>query len=116
MTNLVKGKQLGQLRPANTTAASIYSPGANVVAELAGIWICEVLAGTPTYQLFHDDNGTTYDEGTALAFNPALTASQSFYIPFEPPLWMADSAGNFAVRTSVNSSINFTLYGIEHED
>ncbi|KKL05587.1 hypothetical protein LCGC14_2604560, partial [marine sediment metagenome] len=55
------GKQLGQLRPANTTAASIYSPAAGVIAEIHTIFIANNTNGAIAARLFHDDDGTTYD-------------------------------------------------------
>ena len=118
MTNgvLVTGKQLGQALPANDTAVSIYSPGTNVVAEISGLFIANVTSNTPTYRVFHDDDGTTYSTATALYYDVAMVASTTVYIPFDPPIWMANSAGNIAIRTSAASEINFTLYGIEHED
>ena len=124
MTNgvLVTGKQLGQALPADTNAVSLYSPGANVVAEITGLVVAVVTATSPTFRVFHDDNGTTYSTATALFYdavarpNIAIYADATSYIPFDPPIWMADATGNLAVRTSAASEINFTLYGIEHED
>ncbi len=116
MTVLVMGKQLGQLLPANTNAASLYSPAANVTAELTGLLVANVTGNTPAYRIFIDDNGTTYSTATALYYDVVLAANRTVYTKFSPPIWMADSSGNLAVRSSAASEINFTLYGIEHED
>jgi len=104
-------KQLGQLRPANTTAATLYSPGDNTTTIITNIWVCNTTGNTPTYRLFVDDNGTTYDETTAIAFDVALTANQSLRIPCF--IAMNDSSGNLAVRTSANNEITFTCFGTE---
>ena len=104
-------KQLSQLRPANTTAASLYSPADNTTTIITNIWVCETAGNTPTYRLFVDDNGTTYDQTTAIAYDVAMTANQSVRIPCF--IAMNDSSGNLAVRTSANSEITFTCFGSE---
>ncbi len=108
------GKQLGQLRPANTTAASLYSPATNVIAELTYLTIVNTSGATHDYRLFHDDDGTTYDETTALAWDEALDTNFKEFINLNG-VWMADASGNFAVRSDTNDAFTFTLYGREHE-
>lgn len=108
------GKQLGQTRPAGTSAASIYSPAPNVHAELLLLVVNENAGATPNFQVFHDEDGTTYDQTTSLFFNNALTANETKLINLSG-IWMRNSAGNFAIRTSVALQITFTLYGIERE-
>jgi|TARA_Y100000296_G_C5174000_1_gene258951 hypothetical protein len=104
-------KQLGQLRPANTTAASLYSPAANTNAILKTLVVCNQTAAPADYRVFHDDNGTTYDETTALFFDVTLAANVTDVIPLNAG--MNDSTGNFAVRTDTNNALTFTLYGSE---
>ena len=70
-------KQLGQLRPANTTAASLYSPGANTETIVKSILVCNTTGGAVTYRIFHDDDGTTYDENTALFWEMSLAANST---------------------------------------
>ena len=104
-------KQLGQLRPANDTAATLYSPGDNVTTIVTNIWVCNTTGNTPTYRLFVDDNGTTYDQTTALAYDVALAANESKRIPCY--IAMNDTTGNLAVRTSAASEITFSCWGVE---
>lgn len=104
-------KQLGQLRPANTTAASLYSPGADTTAIGRTLTVANVSSALATYQIFVDDDGTTYDETTATHWNIELLAGEMHQI--DAFLAMNNSAGNIAVRTSVASAINFTLFGVE---
>lgn len=104
-------KQLGQLRPANTTAASLYSPATNKTAVRLSLVICNTSSSEAKFRVFHDDDGTTYDETTALFFDAPIEANQTLEIDgFKA---MNDSAGNFAVRTNTASAITFTLYGAE---
>ena len=104
-------KQLGQLRPANTTAASIYSPGAGVTAIIRNITVCNLTAVAVNFSIFHDDDGTTYDETTALFFVVRVEKNQTLQLTAYAA--MNNPAGNLAVKTETSSSLNFTVYGAE---
>ena len=104
-------KQLGQLRPANTTAASLYSPGASTTTIIKTIVVCNQTASSAKYRIFMDDNGTTYDESTALFFDIAIGANSTDQI--DTFYAMNDSTGNLAVRTDTNSALTFTCFGTE---
>lgn len=104
-------KQLGQLRPANTTAASIYSPAALTETIVKSIIVSNTSGAVAAYRIFHDDNGVTYDETTSLFWDISLAADMSDVI--EINLMMDDSTGNLAVRTDTNNALTFTCYGSE---
>lgn len=104
-------KQLGQLRPANTTAASIYSPAANTVTQIKTIIVCNTTSSSASYRIFLDDDGTTYDESTALYWDISLPGNTTESI--EVNLAMDDSTGNLAVRTSSANALTFTAFGAE---
>ena len=105
-------KQLAQLRPADTNAASLYSPPDNVTAELTRLVICNTTANTPSYRVFHDEDGTTYDQTTALFYDEPMVANTTQIIDLTG-IGMRGTAGNLAVRTSAANEITFTLYGVE---
>ena len=105
-------KQLGQLRPANTTAASIYSPASGVNTDVKTLVVCNQTAGAADYRIFHDDDGTTYDETTALFYDVTLSANATDIIPLN--IGMDDDSGNIAIRTDTNDALTFTLYGAEY--
>jgi len=104
-------KQLGQLRPANTTAASLYSPVANVTGIIKTLHVCNTTASSAKFSIYSDDNGTTYDESTALFFDVLLAANTTVQISMF--VAMDNEAGNFAVQTDTASAITFTLFGAE---
>jgi len=104
-------KQLGQARPANTTAVSIYSPGASTNTDIKGVHIANTSAGSATFRLFHDDNGTTYDESTALVWDVAVGVGA--VVNITTLISMDDATGNLAVRTDTASALTFTVYGAE---
>ena len=106
-------KQLGQLRPANTTAASVYSPGAGVTAVIKGIFIANTTGATVNFRLFVDDDGSTYDESTALYWDASVPANST--VEITAFIAMNDSGGNIAVRTDTASALTFTVFGAEIE-
>ena len=107
----IQEKQLGQLRPANTTAASLYSPGASTTAIIKSIIIANVSGAAATFRIFLDDDGTTYDETTAHYWDISIAADTTVQID---TYWaMNNSSGNLAVRTDTNDAITFSCYGVE---
>ena len=107
----IQEKMLGQLAPADTNAASIYSPGSNVTAVITNIFVCNVTGNTPTYRIFVDDDGSTYDATTALYYDNATAANTTEQIRCYIPMNNAD--GNIAVRSSAANEITFTVFGVE---
>ena len=101
--------QLAQLRPDHINLVSIYQPEERYIAVIKTILVCNLTANPVTYRLCHDNDGTTYDETTALAWDvivPANTTDEWF--GFYP---MDNANGHFAVQTGTADAINFTLYG-----
>ena len=109
------GRMLGQARPANTNAVSIYSPAGNARAEVLQIVICNTTSSAATFRIFHDDDGTTYDQTTALYYDKTVAANDTLRVyPNDPPGFaMVNAAGNLAVRTDTNNALTFTVYGNE---
>ena len=104
-------KQLGQIRPANTSPASLYSPGTSTTAIIKSITICNNTNQTVLASVFLDDDGSDYTENTALYFEveiPAKTTviNDSFYA-------MNNSNGNLGVQSSVANALTFTACGAE---
>ena len=105
-------KQLGQLRPANTTAASIYQTPAVTITIITSVTIANTTTTPATFRIFHDDNGSTYDETTALAYNVQCDAN-SIIVINKPGWCMNDASGNLAVRSGTASALTFTIYGTQ---
>lgn len=111
------GTQLGQLRPADTNAASVYSPAADVTTEVTSIVIANTTALAAAFRLFLDDNGTTYDQTTALYYDHSVAANDSITLPESGVggWWMADSTGNLAFRTDTANALTITVFGTEEQ-
>lgn len=105
----IQEKQLGQLRPANTTAASLYSPAASTTWVGKNLVVCNTSGAPATYRVFHDEDGTTYDETTALFWEAPIAANET--ITVTGLLAGFTDAGSVGVRSSVANALTFTLYG-----
>ena len=105
-------KVLAQLRPANTNAASLYSPPDNRAVKLTKLIICNTTGSAATFRVFLDDDGTTYDQTTALMYDPQIGGNLTWEQDLEG--WgMVVTAGNLAVRTGTANALTFTLFGKE---
>lgn len=103
--------QLAQLRPDGTTAVSLFSPDENRRYHIELVNVCNVSAAATNITIYHDEDGSTYDETTALVWNYVLGIGEVFQ--FESQLTGDLKAGNLAVKTSVADAANFTAYGNE---
>jgi hypothetical protein len=110
IVNRISGQQLAQSRPSSTTAASIYAPRSQFRIEIRKFVVCNTSEDAATFRIFHDDNGSTYDETTALFWDSPIDAGET--VTIEEEFWMIGrSQGNVAVRTSVSNALTFTVYG-----
>lgn len=104
-------KQLAQNRPSGTTAVSIYTPPASTKTIITTVMICNTTALPAAYSLYHDDDGTTYNESTALAFTVTLAANS--WVAVEVRICSNSATANIAVQTSIANALTFTFYGME---
>lgn len=104
-------KQLGQLRPSSTSAASIYAPGVGVTAIIKNITVCNTTGLAAKFSIYHDDNGTTYTADTALYYQVDIAKHQTITIPSF--MAMNDSSGHLAVQAHTANALAFTVYGAE---
>lgn len=107
-------RQLGQLSPANTTAVSIYSPASHYITHVNSLRIVNITAGAVVASVFHDDNGTTYND-TTIIWHGSIAADTTVEVFSDIEGLSMDGAtsGNLAVKTETNSAFTFTLYGFE---
>jgi hypothetical protein len=107
---VLEHKILGQTKPANTTAVSIYSP--TTLAIVDTIIVANTTGSAAVYSIFLDSDGTTYTEDTALFFSVSLAANTSVvYTDLKIP--MNGTASNLAVKTGTNNALTFTVFGAE---
>ncbi len=104
-------QQLAQARENSTNAASIYSPGTGITALIKTILIANQSGAAATYRLFLDNDGTTYDQGTCLAYDVPIDANSTHYITVF--MAMNNSSGNLAYRSSAANALTITVFGAE---
>lgn len=107
----IQEKQLGQVRENSTDAVSVYSPGADVTAVIKSIIICNTTGNDETFRVFLDDDGTTYDQSTALFYDVPIEANTTVELDSYIP--MNNENGNLAYRASTANSITITVSGSE---
>jgi len=109
--NNFEEQQLGQLRPSGTTAASLYSPPTDKTGIVKTIFVCNTTATAAKFRIFCDDNGSTYDQSTALFYDADILANET--VEIDTYIAMSDSAGNLGVRTDTADALTFTAFGAE---
>lgn len=105
-----KGSQLAQVRPAVTTPVALLDAPAKV--EVTRIFICNTTGSAVDVSLFHDDDGSTYDQSTALIYQDSLAANESRIIDLEIDAGIVvDIAGSLGCQVGTANAVNFTVYG-----
>ena len=104
-------KQLGQARENSTNPVSVYSPAASTTTIISSIRVCNTTASTRKVRIFMDDDGTTYDESTALYFDVPIDGNLTLSI--DCFFAMNNSNGNFAYRTDLANALTITVFGAE---
>lgn len=104
-------KQLAQARPANTDAATLYARPQGSTVYLDQLFICNTTGSAANASVFHDDNGTTRDQTTALRYAFAVAANTTQIMDLKA--YMATVGGTIGIQSGTNSALTFTLYGEE---
>jgi hypothetical protein len=102
-------RQLAQVRPSGTTGTSLFSLSSQAPFVVDFVNIANVSGASLAVSLFHDIDGSTYDETTALIFEQTLAAGA--VIHFEAPICDYQVAGNIGCKVSVADGATFTVYG-----
>lgn len=104
-------EQLAQLRPADTIAATLYTGVLDWQYQLKVIVVNVDVSGQ-TYRLFHDEDGSTYDASTALAWDRSVASGGIDEVPETGAIYMdGDNSGTIGVRSGTGNALTFTLYG-----
>ncbi|MBT7628771.1 MAG: hypothetical protein HN597_03580 [Desulfobacula sp.] len=104
----IEYSQLAQARENSTNAVSVYSPGAGETVQIFAK-VANTTAATAKVRVFHDNDGTTYDETTTIAWDVEIEPGQFLEID---KVFMDNSAGNLAYRSDTANALVMTVYGI----
>ncbi|MGD9648766.1 MAG: hypothetical protein AB7U73_23850 [Pirellulales bacterium] len=103
---------LAQQRPANTSAADLYSPAANRRAIVSKIIVCNTTGSAANASVFADADGSTKDATTALLYAKSVAANDKVELLFEDGLELA-AAGTLGCQSGTNDALTFTVLGRE---
>lgn len=109
------GGLLAQLRPGTTTATTAFT--ARMRTEIKKVIVCNTSGGSADYSIFHDDDGTTYDQTTALYYTKTLATKTSDVINAEDFAGgiSVSNGGTIGVQSSTASALTFSFYGSVQE-
>ncbi len=102
-------RQLFQTRPAGTSAATAWTAPYFGQYKFTTIRATNVTASPVVVSIYHDDDGSTYDQTSALEYQVTLPANGSMTISNEVAGY--SSGGTVGVQTATGSAVNFTGYG-----
>jgi len=110
-----QGQLLAQLRPSVTTAVNLYTAG-QLRTEIT-LLVAVIVPGTGgqiEIDVFHDDDGTTYDNDTLIASISRADNNDGLVFQAQHPgsgILIA-RGGSIGVRVSSANNVNFSVYGI----
>lgn len=104
-------KQIAQQQLTTTAATSIVSPAANQEVCIKAVRVANTSAGNVTLILYHDNDGTTYDDTTTVLPLTTIPAKKIYTDGGDMTYFLNDSDGNFAAKAGTASALTITLYG-----
>ena len=110
MISPASGFQIAQIRPGDTSAATAYT--ATMKTEITHIVVANTTGVDADFTICHDDDGTTFDESTALFWAVELKANTSQQICCVAGSGlMIEAGGSIGVISGTASAITYTFYG-----
>lgn len=96
-----------------TSLATAYSPSVGIHVQITQIIIANTSGNGDKFRICIDEDGTTYSEATAIAWDVVCDTGEVIIYDFPQGLPMYKNEGNLAVYSSVTSAHTFTIVGEE---
>jgi len=111
-SQLAAGSQLAQVRPAVTTAVTLYI--ASLRTQITSIKVCNTSVSARVFRLFHDDDAGAFSEGTAVYWDKTVPIGDTIEINALSEHGGLNVAkdGQVGARSDQSSGLTFTLYGV----
>jgi len=109
---MASGRILGQAR-GTTSLVTAYNPGIGVRALIYTIIVANTSGASSDFQICVDDDGTTYDETTTIAWNVPCNDGAVVQFDYEHGIPMNLNGGNIAIMSAVSNAHTFTIIGEE---
>ncbi len=112
---LASGSQIAQNRPSGTSAVSAFT--ADLVTEITLIVVCNTTASAAEFSVYHDDDGSTFTQATALHYAQTIGANETLYLGSEyaGAGMTIKPDGQLGVQTNTANALTFTVYGVTEE-
>ena len=112
MMGAAAGAQLAQVRPAGTTAVNLFT--ALMQTEITNIVLANVTSGAIVVSLFHDDDGSTFDQTTALYYQVTIAANSTLEIEANciGAGFHMQKEGQLGIQVDTANALNATVYGL----
>ena len=107
-----RSRLIAQARPSGTSAVAAFTTKA--ATRIDTIVIANTTAGSVNYSVYLDQDGTTYDQSTALFYSVALAANTTALIQFDSSFFITDINGRLAIQTSSGNALTFSIFGLEN--
>lgn len=109
--NFAAGSQLAQARPSGTSAVNAFT--ATLITEITKIVVSNTTASAAAYSIYHDDDGSTFDQTTSLFYEISLAANSTVVIDSTVGAGFHMSpSGQIGIKTGTGSALTFTIYGV----
>lgn len=109
------GQLLGQTLPSVTTPVTLFTNDGSLIVEIT-LLMTAVVSGAANTDLsvYHDDDGTTYDNTTLIGTAQRGPTSEGVLFQAQHPGSgiMVKPGGSIGVAASVADDVNFTVYGV----
>lgn len=84
-----------------------------MATEIGLIAICNTTGSAANASLYHDDDGTTYDQTTALMYAQPIPANSTVWVKAEAFGFITIKRGGaIGIQSGTASALTFTAYGI----
>lgn len=104
-------KVLEQKRPPVAHGViKLYQPAAGTIAVVKSIFICNTEGTNDTFRVYHDIDGTTYSQSSAIFYDEFILKNHTI---FKPLNIIMNSSGAMACSSAAGSQLTFTIFGFE---
>jgi hypothetical protein len=103
-------KTLGQVAPADTNNADVYTVPSATQAVVSSIVVCNTTSSATTFRVFQRLNGAAAGTSNAIVYDQSIPANSTTSI--ETKITM-DAADVLTVRSAVGNALTFTVNGSE---
>jgi len=109
-----QGSQLAQIRVSASASTAVTT---TLRTEVTRIFVCNTSSSIATFSIYHDEDGTTYDETTALFFGATIEANTTVDI-------ISDTLGagimmmrgaSLGINSDTDNALTFSIYGVTED-